>query len=254
MTGLAGRHALVTGGGSGIGAAIAEALHAQGVRLTLVGRREHALREVAERLGDGVAVAVADLAEPQQIEAAFVQARAANGPIGILVNNAGIAPSQRFCDIGTLEWRRVMAVNCDAVFHCCQHALPDLLQQRDGRIVTIASTAGLKGYAYTGAYVASKHAAVGLMRALAVEFAKAGITANAVCPGFTDTAITEHAIERIALRAGHSSADAREALRRFNPQGRLIAPDEVARAVVWLCEPESRAFNGLALPVAGGEI
>jgi NAD(P)-dependent dehydrogenase (short-subunit alcohol dehydrogenase family) len=253
VTSLAGRHAFVTGAGSGIGAAIARALHAAGARVTLTGRREAALREVADGL-ERAAIAPADLTDRGEIERAFASAREAHGAVDILVNNAGIAPSAPFAKIAPNEWREVMATNCDAVFHCCQSALPDLLATKDGRIITIASTAGLKGYAYTGAYVASKHAVVGLMRALAAEFARTELTANAICPGFTDTPIVARSAKRIAEKDDRGEEEALAALKRFNPQNRLVLPEEVARAVVWLADPASRSLTGLALPVAGGEI
>jgi NAD(P)-dependent dehydrogenase (short-subunit alcohol dehydrogenase family) len=147
-----------------------------------------------------------------------------------------------------------MAVNLDALLHCCQAALPDLLAGKTGRIVTIASTAGLKGYGYAAAYVAAKHGAVGLTRALAVELAKTAVTANAVCPGFTDTAIVEEAVANIGRRTGRSDAEALAELTRHNPQGRLVTPEEVAAAVLWLCLPESGSINGQAIAVAGGEV
>ena len=253
MNVLIDRHALVTGGGSGIGAAVARTLSSQGAKVTLVGRREEALRQVADSL-EHATVAPADITERSQVDAAFEIARRAHGPIDILVNNAGIAPSAPFGETPFEEWRRVMAVNCDALFHCCQAALPDLLAADNGRIVTVASTAGLKGYAYTAAYVASKHAAVGLTRALAAEFARTNLTANAVCPGFTDTDIVSAATDMIADQTGRGQSKARAALTRFNPQNRLVQPEEVARAVLYLCDPGSAAVNGVALPVAGGEV
>lgn len=252
MTRLAGSHALITGGGTGIGAAIARRLSNDGARVTLVGRRKAPLDTVAGETG-GHAI-TADVTEPDEVEEAFALARERHGPLSILVNNAGAAPSAPFAKISAGDWRRTMAVNCDALFACCQAALPDLLTAKHGRIVTIASTAGLKGYAYTAPYVASKHAAVGLMRALAAEFARSNLTANAVCPGFTDTAIAEEAAERISETTGRSDADARSALARFNPQNRLIAPEEIAEAVLFLCLPQAQGITGRALPVDGGEI
>jgi NAD(P)-dependent dehydrogenase (short-subunit alcohol dehydrogenase family)/DNA-binding MarR family transcriptional regulator len=195
---LGGTHALVTGGGSGIGAAIARTLARDGAALTLVGRRREPLEALAAETG--AAIATADVADAHQVAAAFAAARAAHGPVTILVNNAGVAPSAPFHRTTADDWRRTMAVNADALFHCCQAALPDLRAAEAGRIVTIASTAGLKGYAYTAAYVASKHAAIGLTRALAVELAATPVTVNAVCPGFTDTAIVADAVANIALR------------------------------------------------------
>jgi NAD(P)-dependent dehydrogenase (short-subunit alcohol dehydrogenase family) len=248
---LKGRHALITGGGTGIGAAIARALAAEGAAVTLVGRRREQL-EIA-CTGSGF-FEVADVTDRAQVDAAIASARALQGPIAILVNNAGAAESAPFAKIDADGWRRMMAVNLDGVFNCCQAALPDLLAAEAGRIVTIASTAGLKGYAYTAAYGASKHGAIGLMRALAAEFAKTSLTANAVCPGFTDTDLVAEAVANIRDRTGRSDAEARAELARFNPQGRLVSPEEVAATVLWLCLPESQAINGQAIAVAGGEI
>ena len=246
-------HAVVTGGGSGIGAAVARALAAEGARLTLVGRRREALEATAATL-PGACIAPADVADRAAIDEAFAAARGAHGPITILVNNAGIAPSAPFARVTAEAWRRAMAVNLDALFHCCQSALPDLLAAETGRIVTVASTAGVKGYAYTAPYVASKHGAIGLMRALAAEYAASGLTANAVCPGFTDTDIVGQAIANIRLKTGRSEAEALAELTRFNPQKRLIDPAEVAEAVLWLCLPASRSVTGQAVMIAGGEV
>ena len=246
-------HAVVTGGGSGIGAAIAEALAAAGARLTLVGRRREALEGVAVSL-PGACVAPADIADRAAVEAAFAAGREAHGPISILINNAGVAPSAPFARVTAEAWRTTMAVNLDALFHCCQAALSDLLAARAGRIVTVASTAGVKGYAYTAAYVASKHGAIGLMRALAAEYAATTLTANAVCPGFTDTDIVGEAVANIRAKTGRSEAEALAELTRFNPQKRLIDPAEVAEAVLWLCLPASRSVTGQAVMIAGGEV
>jgi NAD(P)-dependent dehydrogenase (short-subunit alcohol dehydrogenase family) len=220
---LAGRHALVTGGGTGIGAAIAAALEAEGVAVSRVGRRP-------DKLGPGGLAA--DVTDQAQVDTAFARARAANGPISILVNNAGQAGSIPFAQLTAERWHHMLAVNLDGVFNCCQAALPDLLAAEAGRIVTIASTAGLRGYAYTAAYVAAKHGAVGLMRALAEEFARTRLTANAVCPGFTDTDLVAGAIANIRAKTGRSEAQAKAELARLNPSGRLIAPQEVAEAVI----------------------
>jgi NAD(P)-dependent dehydrogenase (short-subunit alcohol dehydrogenase family) len=222
---LAGRHAIVTGGGTGIGAAIAAALEADGAVVSRIGRR-------AEKLGPNGFTA--DVTERARVDSAFAAARAAHGPIAILVNNAGEAGGAAFAKLSAERWRHLLAVNLDGVFHCCQAALPDLLAADAGRIVTIASTAGLRGYAYTAAYVAAKHGAVGLMRALAEEYAKTSLTANAVCPGFTDTDLVVGAIANIQAKTGRSEAEAKAELARLNPSGRLIAPQEVAETVVEL--------------------
>jgi NAD(P)-dependent dehydrogenase (short-subunit alcohol dehydrogenase family) len=255
---LQGQHAIVTGGGTGIGAAIAQALAAEGARVTLVGRRREKLEEAAEQLrssrADSVFVAPADVTVRQEVDHAFALARAASGPIAILVNNAGAAEAAPFAKVTEALWRRIMAVNLDALLHCTQAALPDMLAAPTGRIVTVASTAGLKAYPYSAPYVAAKHGAVGLTRALALELAKTKVTANAVCPGFTDTEMAAEAIANIRTKTGRSEAEARGELARLSPQNRLVTPQEVAAAVLWLCLPESGAMNGQAIAVAGGEV
>jgi NAD(P)-dependent dehydrogenase (short-subunit alcohol dehydrogenase family) len=249
---LAGIHAVVTGGGTGIGAAIARALAAEGAALTLVGRRAEPIELLAGELG-GIAAA-ADVTDRAAVEAAFERGRAAHGPIRILVNNAGQAASGPFAKVAFDQWRATMAVNLDALFHCCQAALDDLLSADWARIVTVASTAGRKGYAYTAPYVAAKHGAVGLTRALAAEYARTGLMVNAVCPGFTDTGIVADSARRIAERTGRSLEEARGELAGFNPQARLVTAEEVAQAVLWLCLPSSRSITGQAIMVAGGEV
>jgi NAD(P)-dependent dehydrogenase (short-subunit alcohol dehydrogenase family) len=254
MTSLVGSHAVVTGGGTGLGAAIARALDQAGAAVTLVGRREDRLREVADGLQRRPVVASADVTDPDAIARAFEGARAVHGPITILVNNAGVAATSPFGKLDAATWRSVMAVNLDALFHTCQLALPDLRAAANGRIINIASTAGLKGYAYTSAYGAAKHGAIGLTRALAAEFARTNLTVNAVCPGFCETDLVTEAVATIVEKTGRTAVAAREELVRFNPQGRMIDPAEVASAVLWICRPENRSYNGQSLAVAGGEV
>jgi NAD(P)-dependent dehydrogenase (short-subunit alcohol dehydrogenase family) len=227
---LAGQHALITGGGTGIGASIAQVLAAEGAKLTLVGRRAGPLEETAAKIRAGVALA--DVTKREDVDAAFATAREAHGPITILVNNAGAAAGVPFAKVGEDLWRDMLAVNLDGMFHCCQAALPDLLAAEAGRIVTIASMAGLRGFAYASPYIAAKHGAVGLTRALAAEYAKTKLRVNAVCPGFVDTAMTAETLANISNRTGRSDEDARAELALLNPSGRLIVPDEVAAAVL----------------------
>lgn len=243
---LSDHHALVTGGGTGIGAAIARALAAEGAKLTLVGRRREPLEEVAAEI-DGATVATADVSDPAQVEAAFAEARAAYGRVTILIANAGLAPSMAFAKTSAEDWRSVLATNLDGVFHCCKAALDDLLAADAGRIVAIASVAGLRGFAYTAAYTASKHGVVGLMRALAAEYDGKGLTANAVCPGFVDTDIVAAAARTISSHTGRDEGEARAGLAQLNPSGRLIAPEEIAAAVVDLVLSDR---TGAALEIA----
>lgn len=243
---LAGQHAVVTGGGTGIGAAIARALAAEGAKLTLVGRRREKLEETGCGPFDAL-VAPADVTDRDQVEQCFATAREAQGPITILVNNAGAAVGVPFARVTPELWREMLAVNLDGVFHCCQAALSDLLAASAGRIVTVASMAGLHGFAYASPYIAAKHGAVGLTRALAAEYGGTALRVNAVCPGFVDTEMTADSIDNIAAKTGRSSDEARAELARLNPSGRLIAAAEVAEAVLALVLSDR---NGEAVEIA----
>lgn len=245
---LEGKHALVTGGAGGIGLATARALANAGARVTIAGRSEAALQAAASALGHA-AYQVLDITDAEAVKAAFAQA----GQVDILVNNAGQAESASFGRTDAALWQRMLDVNLTGAFHCTQAALPGMLAARWGRIVNLASTAGLTGYRYVAAYCAAKHGMVGMTRALALEVATRGVTVNAVCPGYTETDIVQDAVATIVARTGRSEQEARLELAAGNPQQRLVQPDEVANAVLWLCMPQSGAMNGQALAVAGGE-
>ncbi|MCB2100168.1 MAG: SDR family oxidoreductase [Rhodobacterales bacterium] len=251
---LTGHHALVTGGSRGIGAACAAALVAEGARVTLLGRTAGTLAERAEALGGAVGWVAADVTDEGSVAAAVAAAREARGTIDILVNNAGGTASAPFHRTDRAAWDGALALNLTSLFTVTQAVLADMRRAGWGRVVNVASTAGQKGYAYVAAYCAAKHGVIGLTRALALEYARDGITVNAVCPGFTDTDMTRESVARIAETTGRSADQARQALESMNPQGRLVRPEDVAAAVAWLCRPEAGAVTGLALPVAGGEV
>lgn len=249
MRELEGKHAVVTGGARGIGAATARALLQAGARVTIAGRGQAALLAAAGDLG-AVACRVLDITDADAVKAAFEQM----GQVDILVNNAGQAESAAFGKTDAALWQRMLDVNLSGAFHCTQAALPGMLAARWGRVVNVASTAGLTGYRYVAAYCAAKHGMIGMTRALALEVATRGVTVNAVCPGFTETDIVKDAVANIVAKTGRSEPEARAQLAAGNPQQRLVLPDEVANAVLWLCMPQSAAMNGQAVAVAGGEV
>lgn len=252
---LTGRHALVTGAARGIGAEIARTLAAEGAVLTLLGRDREALQRVADTLaGSGHGVVAADVANPDAVQAAFAEARAARGAVAVLVNNAGAAESAPFLKTSFDLWQRMLSVNLTGSFLCAQAALPDMLDAGWGRIVNIASTAGQKGYAYVAAYTAAKHGVVGLTRSLALEVARKSITVNAVCPGYTDTDILRNSVANVVGKTGRSEADALAEFSSVNPQRRIVQPAEVADAVRWLCGEGAASVTGQSISVSGGEV
>ncbi|RQH02801.1 SDR family NAD(P)-dependent oxidoreductase [Paraburkholderia dinghuensis] len=253
---LSGQHAVVTGGGSGIGAAIAAALLHAGARVTLMGRDAARLEAQRATLGGGenVACVSVDITDEAAVNAAFAHAVEGLGVIDILVNNAGQAQAAPFAQTDLALWRRMLDVNLTGAFLCTRAVLPAMIGQKRGRIVTVASTAGQVGYPYVAAYCASKHGVIGMTRALALEVATQGVTVNAVCPGYTETELLHASIEQITRKTSRSEAEARNILVRHNPQQRFVAPDEVANAVLWLCAPGSSAITGQSISVSGGEI
>ena len=251
-----GRHVVVTGASRGIGSTIAANLATQGARVSLLGRNAENLHAVSKAIGGtSIAAPIAtDVTDAESVAAAFARAREHFGPVHILINNAGQAASAKFTDTDETLWNRVIAVNLTGTYLCTRQAVTDMLQVGFGRIVNVASIAGLRGGAYISAYVASKHAVIGLTRSLALEFASKNITVNAVCPGYTDTDIVREAITNIVRKTGRSEAEALASLVATNPQRRLITPEEVAHTVSWLCAPGAESITGQSIVVAGGEV
>jgi NAD(P)-dependent dehydrogenase (short-subunit alcohol dehydrogenase family) len=256
MAQLAGQHAVVTGGGRGIGAAIAQTLAREGATVSVLGRDAARLAAQVEALG-GAARAQAvgvDVTDEASVRSALAAVRERFGRIDLLVNNAGQAESAPLARTDLALWQRMLAVNLTGTFLCTREALGEMTKRGSGRIVNVASTAGLVGYGYVSAYCAAKHGVIGLTRAAALEIAKTGVTVNAVCPGYTETDIVQDAVANIVKKTGKTEAEARAALVARNPQGRMIQPDEVAAAVLWLCLPSSGSITGQAITVAGGEV
>jgi len=246
-----GRVALVTGGDKGIGAAIAARLAEGGMKVAITGRDVEALERVAARTG---AKAIpADVTDAAAMDRAVEEIEAALGPIDIVVPNAGIAPGATLAATDDATWDRVFAVNVTAPFRLTRALLPKMAKRGWGRVIYIASNAGLTGYAFTAAYAASKHAVIGLMRSLAMEFARTGVTVNAVCPGFVDTAMAERAVQNIVDKTKRQHDDARKALEDLSPQRRLMTSDEVAHVVAMLATDGARGINGQAIALDGGQ-
>ncbi|KAB0268488.1 SDR family oxidoreductase [Microvirga brassicacearum] len=253
MESFEGRHAVVTGGGRGIGRAIAKALCEAGATVTIIGR-DRATLERAMAEGDARSAAAADVTDVAAVRGAIRDVVSRHGPVDFMIANAGGAASVPFLKTDPAIFRQMLDVNLLGVTNVTQAVLGTMTERGFGRIVAVASTAGLKGYSYVTAYCAAKHAVIGLVRALAIETAQTGVTVNAVCPGFTDTDLVAQSIERIMAKTDRSREQALKELVKHNPQERLIDPAEVADAVLWLCSEGARSVTGQAIVVAGGEI
>ncbi|BAB51886.1 SDR family NAD(P)-dependent oxidoreductase [Mesorhizobium japonicum] len=249
---ISGKHALVTGGGSGVGRAIALALAGAGIDVTICGRRDAELAKVAGE-SDRIFGIAADVTDEASMASLYQAAEAARGAFDIVIANAGMAGSTPAHKTTLADWQKTLDVNLTGAFLTVKPALAGMAVRKAGRIVFVASTAGLKGYAYVAPYVAAKHGVVGLMRALAAETAKSGVTVNAVCPGFVETDMLEESIQRIIEKTGRSAGEARASLVSTNPQGRFIQPQEVAAAVLWLCGDAASSITGQAISISGGE-
>ena len=254
---LLGTHAIVTGGNRGIGAAIATALAGAGATITIMGRDQARLNEtghaIAQKHNVPVTTIACDVTSEESVKLAFAAATEAHGAPYILVNNAGQAEGAKLSETTLEMWSRLIAVNLTGTFLCSRQVIDAMMAAGKGRIVNIASTAGLKGAARISAYCASKHGVIGFTRALAAETARTGVTVNAVCPSYTESEMTDRTLEAVAHRRNTTTTGAREILERTIPIGRLIRPDEVAAAVLYLCSPEAAAITGHALAVDGGE-
>lgn len=246
-------HALITGGGTGIGAAIAARLSEMGARITVVGRRPEPLQEVADGL-DGAQAVPFDVTNEAAVEKGLTTATERFGPVDALVNNAGAADSSPFARTTSDAWHAMLEVNLTGAFLVSRAVLPGMVERGWGRIVSIASTAGLKGYAYVAAYCAAKHGVIGMTRSLALEVASKGVTVNAVCPGYTETELLRESVANIVGKTGATEDEARDQLLESNPQGRFVSPVEVAEAAAWLVSSNADAITGQAIVVAGGEV
>lgn len=250
---LANRHAIITGGGRGIGAAIADELDVLGCKITLMGRTASTLNNKCDQLSNAQATTV-DVTDEESVKKAFATAQHSFGPVNILINNAGASVSGLLQKTDSSTWKDMLDINLNSVFYCSREALPAMKEAKWGRIINIVSTAGLKGYAYVSAYCAAKHGAIGLTRSLALETAKTGITVNAICPGYTNTDMLETSINNIMDKTNMGRDQVEQQLKSLNPQNRFIEPQEISTAVAWLCLPGSDSITGQAIPITGGEI
>ncbi|MEM9105322.1 MAG: SDR family NAD(P)-dependent oxidoreductase [Pseudomonadota bacterium] len=252
MADLSGKHAVITGGGTGVGAAIALALADAGATVTISGRRQSVLDEVAQR-SERISTAICDVTDPESVAALFSGASAAHGGVDIVVANAGAAESCPFAKESLERWQATIDVNLTGVFLTMQEGLAAMEGKGWGRFITISSVAGLKGYGYIAAYCAAKHGVIGLTKSVAMEVAKTGITANAICPGYTDTPMLDRTLDNIMKKTGMSREEAAGELLRKTPTGQFMQPEEIAETALWLCGPHSASITGQALSVSGGE-
>ncbi|AZV39837.1 NAD(P)-dependent oxidoreductase [Komagataeibacter xylinus] len=247
------RHVLVSGGSRGIGRAVARHMIRTGETVTVTGRDAATLQEVVQA-GDAHHYVVCDVTDDHAVVTACKKAVSQAGPVDVLVNNAGGSSSGRFGTMAVRDFVDAFQLNVLGAVRLCQSVLPGMVERGKGRIVNVASTAALRGYEYVAPYVTAKHALLGLTRSLALEYARSGITVNAVCPGFTDSDLVSASIARAAGKSGRPAEDIRAEFARFNPRGCLNTTEEVAIAVAFLCSIGASAVNGVALPVAGGEV
>src|ERR1041384_2836040 len=251
---LSGKTALITGGGRGIGRAIALAFAREGARIAVAARTVEQIEQVANEIGNGAIALTCDVADPESVKRMFAELHERFGHADILVNNAGIAESATLVNTTDEHWHRHLSINLSGTFYCTRAALPAMLKNGWGRIINIASIAGKTGAPYITAYSASKHGVMGLTRSLALEVGASGVTVNAICPGYVDTDMTTRALERIEAKTGRSATDALEAIKRMSPQQRLVTPAEVAAVALLLASDEGRGINGQAINVDGGTV
>ena len=251
---LNGKTALVTGGGRGIGRAIALAFARQGARIAVAARTSEQVKEVAQEIGAGAIGLVCDVSEPESVTRMFAEMREQLGDADILVNNAGIAESATLVTTSDELWHRHLGINLSGTFYCTRAALPAMLKKGWGRVINVASIAGKTGAPYIAAYSASKHGVLGLTRSVALEVATTGITVNAICPGYVDTDMVSRGIEQITTKTGRTAEEALDTLKKMSPQNRLVTPEEVAAVALLLASDEGRGINGQGINVDGGAV
>jgi 3-hydroxybutyrate dehydrogenase len=247
------RHAVITGGGRGIGASIADKLNELGMKITLMGRSEDTLLKKCNELKHAQAVVV-DVSKDDSVQQAFQSAKKTFGPIDILINNAGAAYAAPLQRTDNENWQYMLDVNLSGVFYCCREVVDDMRKRKWGRIINIASIAGLAGAPYISAYCAAKHGVIGLTKSLALELAKLDITVNAICPGYTNTELLDGAIDNILQKTDLTRDQAIDHLKNTSPQQRFVEPEEVAATVAWLCLSGSESITGQAIPMTGGGV